>query len=197
MKHQYASLLFAVTLMGGPLPTLLAADDPAVFKAEEAKLEETAAPIETEAQTNEGQQAVTQKLKNQFQVDDRQISNLRNQNIGYGEIGIVLSLAKQLPGGITDQNIQTVMGTRQREHKRGWGQVARELNLNLGRSISDVKKAKRQSAETVSPPDAEGAAGTTGPSPTNTARTAGPGKSSMTGKVPKSVAPRSSPPPKR
>jgi hypothetical protein len=37
-----------------------------------------------------------------------------------------------MPGGITNENIQKVMDLRQSDTKSGWGNVAKQLNLNLG-----------------------------------------------------------------
>ena len=75
-------------------------------------------------------------------MDDARVQGLRDQKLGYGEIGIVLSLASQLPGGIDDANVQKIMTLRQGPPVQGWGKIAKDLGLNLGKAVSQVKRTE-------------------------------------------------------
>ena len=88
----------------------------------------------------EGEKRVADKLKSEFMVDDARVQGLRDQKLGYGEVSIVLALAQNLPGGITDANVQRVMALRQGPPAIGWGQLAKDLGLKLGRVQSKVHK---------------------------------------------------------
>ena len=74
---------------------------------DEKKLDKAAAEIDKTAGQPQGGSVVVQRLEKEFNVTADQINALRSQKMGYGEIGIVFSLAKQLGGtsGITQQNI--------------------------------------------------------------------------------------------
>lgn len=109
---------------------------------EETSVMEEASSLNEQAQTPEGEQKVVQKLAEQHQVDEQKIKDLRSQNMGYGEVGIALSLAGQLPGGVNDENIQKVSDLRSADPSKGWGDVANELNVNLGKATSNIKKTK-------------------------------------------------------
>ena len=95
-----------------------------------------------EENPNEEQNKI-EKLKNKFDVSDSTIRNLRDQKLGYGEIDSTLGLAQQMPGGTTDENIQKVLSLRQGDgtHKKGWGNVAKELGVKMG----DIKGNKKSS----------------------------------------------------
>lgn len=121
-----------------------------ILADEDADAQQAANEINSEAESDYGKEVVVNRLKNEFNVEESQINNLRSkEKLGYGEIGIALSLAQQMPGGITNENIQKVMDLRQGERKTGWGNVAKELNLNLGKVVSQTKKManERQTAK--------------------------------------------------
>ncbi len=83
-------------------------------------------------QKNDSQKAEV-RLENKFNVSDTRIDSLRKQGLGFGEIDHTLSLAKQMPGGINDQNVNKIVALRQGgAHKEGWGKIARDLNLKMG-----------------------------------------------------------------
>jgi len=82
---------------------------------------------------SKGNQQVAEKLAAEFHVETEQIIELREQGLGFGEIDNALSLANQLPGGITEENLAQVMELRQGEDgKMGWGKIAQELGVKLG-----------------------------------------------------------------
>ena len=105
---------------------------------DEQELKQESSDVDHEAQEQDGPKKVTERLKGQFNVDDQRIQSLRDKNLGYGEIGIVCSLANQLPGGINDSNVNKIMDMRQSGDKKGWGEIAKSLNLNLGKVKSEV-----------------------------------------------------------
>lgn len=110
---------------------------------EEKNLEKAAVELEKEAGGG-GADAVAGRLKAEFGVDDARIEGLRGQKLGYGEVGIVLSLAQGMPGGIDDANVQKIMALRQGPPVMGWGKIAKELGLKLGPAVSKVKKASAE-----------------------------------------------------
>lgn len=75
----------------------------------------------------------TEKIKTDFKVDDARVQSLRDKKYGYGEITKVLSLAEQMPGGITDENVAKITTMRDGPPKMGWGQIAKEQGVKLGR----------------------------------------------------------------
>ena len=135
MKKSLLILAVCFSLaLSGALPVF--ADE--ASDTQEAQL--AANEVDQEAQDDEGRGRVVEKLRNEFQVEESVINDLRSRDMGYGEVGIALSLAKQMPGGITDENIQKVMDLRQGESKMGCGNVAKELDLNVGKAVSQNKK---------------------------------------------------------
>jgi len=113
------------------------------------------ADLENEAKTPDGAERVRQRLAEQFNVEPETISELRDQNLGFGEIDHALTLANQLPGGATQENIDQIMTMRQ-EQGMGWGQIAHELDTTLGAA----KRAPIQEPAPTEPPGAEPSAGT-------------------------------------
>jgi Sec-independent protein translocase protein TatA len=112
------------------------------------EVQQVADEINEEAESDSGKAAVVERLKNEFDVEESVINDLRSKQMGYGEVGIALSLAKQMPGGITEENIQKVIDLRQGETKTGWGNVAKQLDLNLGKTVSQTKKMSQEVKKT-------------------------------------------------
>lgn len=138
-------LISGVSLVIGTAAPILADED--------SDAQQAADEIDIEAKSDSGKAEVINRLKNEFHVQESQINDLRDKEmLGYGEVGIALSLARQMPGGITDANIQKVMDLRQGERKTGWGNVAKELNLNLGEVVSQAKRMSNE-RQSVRNPD--------------------------------------------
>lgn len=116
---------------------------------DEKKLDKVEADLDKNAAEPEGQAVVTEKIKNEFKVDDARISGLQAQGLSYGGITAALALAQGLPGGITDANVQKVVALRQGPPVMGWGKVAKELGLKLGPAISKAKKAGDEAGKKV------------------------------------------------
>lgn len=112
--------------------------------AEEKKKEEVSSDADNENREPGRATKVEERLKEEFNVSDTRIESLRKQKLGYGEIRRVLSMVKQMPGGINDENVDKIMGLRQGEgkHKEGWGNIARDLGLKK----KEGKKEHRESS---------------------------------------------------
>jgi hypothetical protein len=96
--------------------------------------------------TPEGQRRVTQAIAKEFKVDESVVTSLRNRGLGFGEVAITLALADELPKrGMTDQDAMKTILDR-RAAGQGWGQIAHDLDLKLGRVLSTVKKAQKEVA---------------------------------------------------
>ncbi len=107
---------------------------------EEKELSSAAAATDKEASEPEGQKTVVSRLESMFNVDQARIDGLRAQNLGYGEIAIVLALAQKMADGITDANVQSIMSLRTGTPPMGWGEIARQLGEKLGPVISHVNE---------------------------------------------------------
>ena len=110
--------------------------------AEQKRLDSGSARVM--AATPDGRRRVTETIARQFGVADKVVDELRARKMGYGEASITLALSQQLmKTGLTQQQaIDKVVGMR--KSGMGWGVVARDLGLKLGRVISDVKRADAQ-----------------------------------------------------
>ncbi len=111
------------------------------------KLEKEARTINKTASTPSGETAVVERIGKQFNLTalppDLQISVLHSQSkLGYGEITIVYALAEKLQGGLTANNVNTILTERgQPPHVMGWGEIAKNLKIGkLGPVISSVEK---------------------------------------------------------
>jgi hypothetical protein len=108
------------------------------------RLDRSVTALDGQSSQPRGAQIVTERLSKEFGVTDVQIKELRAKRLGFGEIAIVLSLAKQMPGGATDTNIQKVLALRQTNPPTGWGVVAKKLGLNFGKAVSRVHRIATQ-----------------------------------------------------
>jgi hypothetical protein len=111
---------------------------------EEINLRKDAAAIDTTAGHAQGEKVVVQRMKTDFSVTDAQVQGMRDKKMGYGEISIVLSLCKKMPGGATEANIQQVMTMRQGPPIMGWSEVAKKLGTTLGPAVSQVRNVHRE-----------------------------------------------------
>lgn len=105
---------------------------------EEGQLE--AGARELNKKYSEGQGRVADKIKAQFGVDDSRLLSLHYRKLRYGEISILLALAQDMRGGITDENLHKLVALRQGPPVMGWGKVAKELGLELGPALSRIRK---------------------------------------------------------
>jgi hypothetical protein len=110
-----------------------------ISKAEK-NLERESRRLNDTAAKPDGEKAVLKRINAEFKFEDAQVLSLRDRKLGYGEIAVVLSLAQKMPGGVTEANVQKVLSMRQGPPEAGWGQVARQLGVKLGVTVSQVKK---------------------------------------------------------
>ncbi len=125
--------------------------------SQETQLTDDSAKITSTSSTSSGEAAVTQTLETMFGVSADQITALRNDNLGYGDIAVLLALAQTMPGGVTQGNIDTVLQDRQGPPVVGWGKIAQNMGVNLGTVVSSVAKTLNQSAQGLA--KAQGASG--------------------------------------
>src|SRR5438876_552308 len=111
-------LLFGLILLA--TPQVFALDD----KDNDNAFSDSVTAVDTEAQTEEGKKGVIERLKKRFHIDEGQIQDLRDKHLGYGEIGIVYSLAEHMPGGIMEQNINQILELHRSGDKPGWDKIA-------------------------------------------------------------------------
>jgi len=105
---------------------------------EEQKLEAGAG--ELNKKYSEGQDRVAGRIKAQFGVSDARLMGLRYRKMNYGEIAVALALAQGLRGGITDENLHTIVAQRQGPPVAGWDKIARGLGLKLGPVLLKIQK---------------------------------------------------------
>lgn len=140
MKRSFLSLLF-FSIAALAVAGMASAD---VTKAEK-NLDREARRLDATAAKPDGEKAVLKEFTAVFKVNDAQVQALRDRQLGYGEIAIVLSLANKMPGGATEENIQKVLSLRQGPPMAGWGRVAKQLGAKLGAAVSQIKKMNNDS----------------------------------------------------
>lgn len=139
MKNKELRLMLAGLLLCAAMPVLAQEKS-----KDEKKLDSAAAELDKDAGRPEGGKAVAERIKNEFKVDEARVQGLRDQKLGYGGISIALGLAQELPGGITDANMEKVMALRQGPPATGWGNVAKQLGLKLGPITAKTRKVSAE-----------------------------------------------------
>ena len=105
-----------------------------------ATLGEQAAAVNGTAQTPKGEQVVADRLSQELGMPAAKVQAQREQTkLGWGEILIANRLA-QKTGMSFDQVVSEFRSGK------GWGKIAQEHNVNLGKLVSEVKES-RQSVE--------------------------------------------------
>jgi hypothetical protein len=117
--------------------------------AEENRLEREAAVLDHNARQSLGKHAIVQLLKKEFNVDEAMINDLRERKLEYGEIAVILSLAQQMPGRITDIKVNKILSIRQDAPAAGWGMISDKLGLKLAVVISQVAGVQREVSEDI------------------------------------------------
>lgn len=144
MKNRELRLMLAGLFLCAAMPVLAQEKS-----ADEKKLDSAAVELDKDAGQPEGGKVVAEKMKTEFKVDDARVQGLRDQKLGYGEISIALGLAQELPGGITDANVERVMAMRQGPPVTGWGNVAKQLGLKLGPVTAKAKKISAEARKKI------------------------------------------------
>ncbi len=135
-----ASGYLAVAAIGCTIAGVALAAGPS---KEEKQATSAIASVDKAGSEPNGEQQVVSRLEARFNVDQARIDNLRSQNLGFGEIAIVLALAQKMTGGITDANVLSIMSLRTGTPPLGWGEIARKLGEKLGPVVSEVNAVAR------------------------------------------------------
>src|SRR5213593_5223247 len=100
------------------------------------------------AMSPEGQQRITETIAKQFKVDPSVVTSLRNRRIGFGEATVALALSQELmkqDKSLTQQRaLDQILAKR--AGGEGWGRIAQDLGLKLGRVRSEVERAEKKVA---------------------------------------------------
>jgi hypothetical protein len=95
--------------------------------------------IDNEARKLGGTKVVAEHFKAQYGVNTDVIYALREQKIGYGDIGVVLAMAEQMPGGINRHNLDEIVSLHAGQNiSRRWETIADYLGLDSERFIHRV-----------------------------------------------------------
>jgi hypothetical protein len=142
---------------------LLLAVIPAAFAGtapskDEKNLNKEVARLERTAATPEGEKAVIKRIAADFKVTEDAVRSLRGSGLGYGEIVVVYTLARTLPGGITEGSVQKVIADRQGPPVRSWGEVAKLARTKLGKAVTQLKKISNESHREMKQEHAKAAA---------------------------------------
>ena len=70
--------------------------------------------------------SLAEDLMAEFGVDQARLDGLSNAHLVGGEIRQALSIAREMPGGINDDNLSRLI-TMRREQHLGWGRIARDV----------------------------------------------------------------------
>ena len=146
--------------VGLGLPTASLAEDAKDIQKKDQQLQADArqlnADAERSAKTPDGQRRLDERLAKQFNVSPTVISGLRtDRHLSYGQATIALALSQQLMKDGKAPNQQAALDTilAERQAGKGWGVIAHDHNLKLGRVISDVKKADTAAIHMAGKPD--------------------------------------------
>ena len=144
MKRCFTALLLIASL--ALCPSLGLAKDT------EKDLKNAARKIDQAAASPQGAEKVTKSLCEKFTVPPATIRELRGQEMGYEEIGILLALS-QSSGKPTSQLLQRF------KSGEGWGKIAKSEGVKLGPVISAVERAHPGSSQAKSKGENRGEAG--------------------------------------
>jgi len=96
----------------------------------------------------DGQKRITDTIAKQFKVDPSLVTSLRNRRVGFGEATVALALSQELMK--QDKSLKQQQALDQILAKRaggeGWGRIAQDFGLKLGRVRADVERAEKQVA---------------------------------------------------
>ncbi len=132
--------------LAGVISLVFIASVSAAGQAEsETQMSRDAAILDNQGTNANGSDVIVQTIESMFNVTQAQIDALRADDLGYGEIVILLSLAQSTPEGVTTDSIGHILTLRQGPPVLGWGQIAEQMGLNLGKVVSTVATATEKS----------------------------------------------------
>jgi len=148
-------LLLFSALMLSVVPAAFAGTAPS---KDEKNLNKEVARLERTAASPEGEKAVIKRIAADFKVPEDAVRSLRASSLGYGDIVIVYTLARTLPGGITEGNVRKVVADRQGPPVRSWSEVAKLARTKLGKAVTQLKKISNESHREMKQDHAKSAA---------------------------------------
>jgi hypothetical protein len=123
--------------------------------SDERKLKTEISSLNRDAAMPKADRIVMDELTKEFDVTSAEVKALREKDLGYGEIVAVYAFADKMSGGVTDENVNRIMSM---QGKKGWGEIARELDVDL----RDVSKKVAGIGKSVHEEIKEASAGTSG-----------------------------------
>lgn len=122
-----------IILLGGA--SLGRTQEPAKEKAQvEAREQER---LRDRERILENESKILEKYTERFGVDTETLADLRAERLGYGEISHALVLSE-----MTEKPLDEVVAMR--ESGKGWGQIADESGVKLGKVRKEVKRERRR-----------------------------------------------------
>jgi hypothetical protein len=103
--------------------------------------------------TPDGQRRVTERIAKQFKVQPAVVTDLRGRLGGYGQGTVTLALSQELMKRDRTLSQQAALDkiVALRQAGKGWGVIAHEQGVKLGRVVSDVKRAEKATAKLEKP----------------------------------------------
>ncbi len=102
------------------------------------RLQQEAARLDEQARQSNGNKAVFESLSNQLKVPATTLqSQQQSTKFGFGQLFIANSLAQA-----TGKNFDQI--AREFQSGKGWGQIAKENDVKLGKVVSESKRANKQ-----------------------------------------------------
>src|SRR5215469_1221877 len=141
------------------IPVAALADDAKDIQKNERQLQAEAKKVDADAaraaNTPDGQRRLDERLAKQFNVDPSVVTGLRNRNLSPGQATIALALSQELMKKDPTLSQQAALDQilKERQAGKGWGVIAHELGLKLGRVVSEVKKADKAADHIAGKPD--------------------------------------------
>ncbi len=121
------------------------------------RLEAHVAAVNRAARTPKGEQAVVRRLSGELGIPAATLQSEREQTkLGWGEIRIANRIAQET--GLSFEQV-----VREFRGGKGWGEIAREHNLSVGKLLRQRKEARAKGQAPVSPAGAGNAGRDGGP----------------------------------
>ena len=140
-------------------PVAVPADDVKDNQKHERRLQANANQLDAGAtrasNTPEGELRLTERIAKEFKVQPAVVTDLRSRLGGYGQATIALALSQELmkrdPSLSQQAALDKIVALRQAG--KGWGVIAHEQGLKLGRVVKDVKRAEKATEQVAGKPE--------------------------------------------
>ena len=110
--------------------------------------------LNSNASLPQGDKIITKQLMDTFKVGSDRVSSLigtttmmGSSKAQYGDAAAILAFASEMPGGVTAENITKVSNMRQKTPD--WGQLAQNLNVDVGRVASKLNNLENDSHRSI------------------------------------------------